>query len=73
MEEVHKPSYYVSGVWVEDFEEWRGDFHATSGELFMYAEHDVETVEEYELLVNMIYAQQVYMMWWDKMKNSMRG
>ena len=68
--EAHKPDRYVCGVYIRQHEVWLGEFEASGPELYDYALHDVQTVEEYEMVVNMCITQQVYEQWWDRLKNS---
>lgn len=70
---LHNPDYYVGGVFIPQTEEWKGRFHATSEELWRYAEQDVTTVEEYEIVLGLINAQQVYAIWWEKMQKEMKS
>lgn len=66
--EAHRPTNYVAGAFIHQKEMWIGEFEATAHELYAYAENDVRTVEEYAMLLDMIHAQQVYMMWWDSVQ-----
>lgn len=70
MHKPHKPENYIAGAFIHTKEEWHGDFEATAGELFHYAEHDVRTVEEYSMVLDMLEAQQVYELWWDKARKN---
>jgi len=65
---AHKPDYYVGGIYVEDEGVWKGNFIATSDELFNYAEHSVYTIVEYELVLGLIHTQQIYEIWWEKVQ-----
>lgn len=70
MHEPHRPNKYIAGAYINQTDVWVGDFELTSHELYEYVEHDVKTVEEYGMLINMIVAQQVYAMWWDEVRFS---
>ena len=66
----HMPKLYVGGIYLYQLDEWRGVFHASSEELFDYAENNVTTIEEYDIVLSMINAQQVYEIWWEKVQKS---
>lgn len=66
----HMPRFYIAGIYIHRLNEWRGKFHATTDELFDYAEHVVTTVEEYDVVLCMINSQQVYEMWWEKVQKT---
>jgi len=70
MNQAHNPAYYIGGCYISQNQVWLGDFAATAGELYEYLSHDVNTVEEYEVVLHMITAQQVYMLWWDRMTDN---
>ena len=67
---THLPKYYVGGIYVHHLGEWKGMFHAGADELFEYAENNVTTIEEYDVVLSMINAQQVYEIWWEKVQKS---
>lgn len=69
MHEKHRPEMYVGGMYVQQRQVWIGEFEASANELYTYAEVDVRTVEEYAVVLDMLHAQQTYMMWWDSVKN----
>jgi hypothetical protein len=48
---------------------WCGEFAASIDELFDYAQNDVRSVEEYTIVLDMVQAQQVYSLWWDRVRN----
>lgn len=62
--EKHRPSNYVSGVYVYHKDSWLGDFEASQEELLHYAEHDVTTVAEFDCVMTMAIAQYEYERWW---------
>lgn len=64
--EKHNPDYYIGGVYIEQNSVWCGDFIATAPELVEYAHYETATVEQYDVVINMIMAQQEYMLWWQK-------
>jgi hypothetical protein len=65
--EAHRPEHYIGGVYIREHDVWCGEFHVTAKELLTYAEHDVNTIEEYDLVLTMLQAQQEYLMWWESM------
>ena len=69
----HIPSHYVGGAYIKQTEVWLGEFIATSNELYEYAINDVQSVEEYDMVTTMVIAQQVYELWWDRVKNENRS
>jgi hypothetical protein len=69
MHQRHVPELYIAGIYIHQTQVWCGEFAASVEELFDYAEHDVRTVEEYTVVLDMVQAQQVYAMWWDQVKN----
>jgi hypothetical protein len=69
MYEPHRPRNYVGGALIREQDIWIGKFEATAGELYTFATEDAQTVEEYETVLDMIQAQQEYMLWWDKVRN----
>lgn len=68
--EAHKPNRYVCGVYIRQTEVWLGEFEASGKELYDYALNDVQTVEEYEMVINMCITQQIYEQWWERLKAS---
>ena len=64
----HAPNYYVGGIYIEEMDEWMGRFHTTAEELLSYAENDVQTVAEYEVVLSLLSSQQTYKFWWDKVR-----
>lgn len=66
--EKHKPNLYVSGIYLRDREQWMGNFEATQDELLYYSEHDVQTVEEFDIVMTMAIAQYEYQRWWESVK-----
>jgi len=64
--ESHRPDLYIGGVYIPQTDVWCGEFGASSRELMRYAENDVTTIEEYDLILCMVMAQQTYMMWWER-------
>ena len=65
---AHKPDFYIGGCYIQEKELWLGDFYATQEELLEYSEHDVKTVDEFELVMNMAIAQFEYQCWWEGIK-----
>jgi hypothetical protein len=45
-----------------------GNFEATQEELLHYSEHDVQTVEELDIVMTMAIAQYEYQRWWESVK-----
>jgi hypothetical protein len=68
----HEPTLYVGGVYLSELDEWRGEFYASQRELLDYAEHDVSTVAEFDIVMTMAIAQYEYEAWWRKIRNEKR-
>ena len=66
----HNPDYYVAGMLVHESGEWMGKFDLKPNELLEYAELDARTVAEYDACMCMLNSQQVYALWWDKVKKT---
>lgn len=67
---AHNPIYYVAGMLIPETEEWMGRFHLKANEILQYAELDAQSVAEYEACMSMLHAQQVYMLWWDRVREN---
>ena len=65
---AHMPDFYIGGCYIREKELWLGNFYATQEELLEYSEHDVKTVDEFELVMNMAIAQFEYQCWWESIK-----
>ena len=65
---VHKPKFYVAGMYVPKTQVWVGEFEASANELYTYSEVDVRTVEEYAIVLDMLHAQQTYELWWESVR-----
>lgn len=70
--EAHKPELYVGGAFIRQRDLWLGDFEASAYELFQYAENDVRTVEEYTMVIDMLGAQQIYQLWWERLQKNLK-
>jgi hypothetical protein len=64
----HNPEYYIGGIYIERNGVWCGDFEATATDLVEYANNDTATLEQYDIVICMILAQQEYMLWWEKIR-----
>lgn len=65
---THAPTHYVAGMFIEDSGKWIGIESASADELFHFLEHGAQTVDEYEVCLSMLGAQQVYEHWWNKVQ-----
>lgn len=70
MYQRHAPDFYIAGIYIHQTNVWCGEFAASIDELFDYAQNDVRSVEEYTIVLDMVQAQQVYSLWWDRVRNT---
>jgi hypothetical protein len=68
--QAHIPELYIAGVYIHQTDVWVGEFAATSTELINYGmEAELDDLESI-LVSDMIYAQQVYEDWWNRISLS---
>jgi hypothetical protein len=66
----HRPQNYLAGAYVvmHGVGTWIGDFEASGEELYDYAEFQVQTMDEWQLVMDMVSTQQIYAQWWEELQ-----